>query len=84
MAIDSKPIRKSRARATSARAGLMMEMLALLLEEFAELGLRDDAGAHIHELMGLAYRGGRAAPVSSRTKPARKSASRRASAVSRP
>jgi len=70
------------------KADMMMEMLVALMEEFASLGQTSEAGPHIHALMGLAHRSGRSAcapaPFSPRREPARLSASKRASASSRP
>ncbi|MEI9888938.1 MAG: hypothetical protein WDN08_21040 [Rhizomicrobium sp.] len=83
-----KPTGSPQLRGTPKHAELMMEMLVMLLEEFSALGLTDEAGPHIHELMGIAYRSARQGAKPSRLspsqKPARQSAATRASAVPRP
>lgn len=43
-------------RGTGERAKLMMEMLVMLLEDFAEMGQTKEAGPHVDELLGIAYR----------------------------
>ncbi len=82
------PRTRSKTRATQARTKLMMEMILALLEGFAELGSTEEAGPHLHALMGIAHRGGAAAAKPARLiprrTPARISASRRANASSRP
>ena len=83
MTTNTKLARMPDRQPLDARVESMMDRLLVLMEDFSVIGRNDDAGAHIHALMTIAYgaatQGINSTACSLPRTPASKSVARRAS-----